>query len=254
MISLHPCRGPITLRAAVNLYTLLVLLNTDWSCCLMQALWQKLDLSDFYCILVRCVMEKKDEQDAGNSGKNTATGIMFCGCVTISTLYNLTITSSLRAGLHRWQRHLCVQLSEGGEADLPSSEEEKGPVQGQWEPEGLEWEQQATATENPERRERTGKTRKGCAEHDRPCCDPEPTMLVQTLALTKPVRAWRLTETQTSRLRLLWFFVWNVSDFCAVTSKTACSATQSLMKKKPTPGYSLSCCWHAVAISSRFTT
>ncbi|XP_070825272.1 rho guanine nucleotide exchange factor 25 isoform X1 [Chaetodon trifascialis] len=46
-------------------------------------------------------------------------------------------------------------LSEGGEADLPSSEEEKGPVQGQWEPEGLEWEQQATATENPEWRERT---------------------------------------------------------------------------------------------------
>nr|XP_046252900.1 rho guanine nucleotide exchange factor 25 isoform X2 [Scatophagus argus] len=46
-------------------------------------------------------------------------------------------------------------LSEGGEADLPSSEEEKGPVQGQWEPEGLEWEQQAAVTENPERRERT---------------------------------------------------------------------------------------------------
>lgn len=49
-----------------------------------------------------------------------------------------------------------MQLSEGGEADLPSSEEEKGPVQGQWEPEGQE--QQAPATENPERRERTGKT------------------------------------------------------------------------------------------------
>ncbi|KAK5894628.1 hypothetical protein CesoFtcFv8_011302 [Champsocephalus esox] len=49
-------------------------------------------------------------------------------------------------------------LSEGGEVDLPSSEEEKGPVQGQWEPEGLEWEQQPTTTENPERRERTGKT------------------------------------------------------------------------------------------------
>ncbi|XP_051280075.1 rho guanine nucleotide exchange factor 25 isoform X2 [Dicentrarchus labrax] len=46
-------------------------------------------------------------------------------------------------------------LSEGGEADLPSSEEEKGPVQSQWEPEGLEWEQQVTATENMERRERT---------------------------------------------------------------------------------------------------
>ncbi|XP_063743002.1 rho guanine nucleotide exchange factor 25 isoform X2 [Eleginops maclovinus] len=46
-------------------------------------------------------------------------------------------------------------LSEGGDLDLPSSEEEKGPVQGQWEPEGLEWEQQPTTTENPERRERT---------------------------------------------------------------------------------------------------
>ncbi|XP_030279463.1 rho guanine nucleotide exchange factor 25 isoform X3 [Sparus aurata] len=44
-------------------------------------------------------------------------------------------------------------LSEGGETDLPSSEEEKGPAQGQWQSEGLEWEQQAT--ENPERRERT---------------------------------------------------------------------------------------------------
>ncbi|XP_072222566.1 rho guanine nucleotide exchange factor 25 isoform X1 [Leuresthes tenuis] len=46
-------------------------------------------------------------------------------------------------------------LSEGGEADLPSSGEEKGPAQGQWEQERLEWEQQATATENPERSERT---------------------------------------------------------------------------------------------------
>ncbi|XP_028265362.1 rho guanine nucleotide exchange factor 25 isoform X2 [Parambassis ranga] len=46
-------------------------------------------------------------------------------------------------------------LSEGGEADLPSSEEERGPVQGQCEPEGLNWEQQATTTENPEQRERT---------------------------------------------------------------------------------------------------
>ncbi|XP_058498288.1 rho guanine nucleotide exchange factor 25 isoform X3 [Solea solea] len=47
------------------------------------------------------------------------------------------------------------ELSEGGEADLPSSEDEKGSVQGQWEPEGLEWEQQATTTENPERRKKT---------------------------------------------------------------------------------------------------
>ncbi|KAM4562581.1 rho guanine nucleotide exchange factor 25 isoform 3-T3 [Odontesthes bonariensis] len=46
-------------------------------------------------------------------------------------------------------------LSEGGEADLPSSGEEKGSVQGQWEQERLEWEQQATTTENPEQSERT---------------------------------------------------------------------------------------------------
>ncbi|XP_005914820.1 rho guanine nucleotide exchange factor 25 isoform X2 [Haplochromis burtoni] len=46
-------------------------------------------------------------------------------------------------------------LSEGGEVDLPSCEEEKGPVQGQWEPEGLDWEQQASTTENSDQRERT---------------------------------------------------------------------------------------------------
>lgn len=170
---------------------------------------------------------------------------MFCGYVTISTLYNLTITSSLRAGLHRWQKHLCVQLSEGGEADLPSSEEEKGPVQGQWEPEGLEWEQQATATENPERRERTGKTWKGCTERDRPFCDPKPTVLVQTLALTKPVRASRLTETQTSR-----------TGFDSLCETSQISAQWHL--KQPaqplnhfswkTPGYNL-CCWLTARIS-----
>ncbi|XP_041654799.1 rho guanine nucleotide exchange factor 25 isoform X3 [Cheilinus undulatus] len=47
-------------------------------------------------------------------------------------------------------------LSDGGEGDLPSSEEEKGPMRCLWEPEGPEWEHQASATvENPERRERT---------------------------------------------------------------------------------------------------
>lgn len=51
-----------------------------------------------------------------------------------------------------------MQLSEGGEAALPSSQEEKGPSRGQWEPEGLEWEQQVPATENPEPRRTTGKT------------------------------------------------------------------------------------------------
>ncbi|KAF7209828.1 rho guanine nucleotide exchange factor 25 isoform X1 [Nothobranchius furzeri] len=44
-------------------------------------------------------------------------------------------------------------LSEGGEVDLPSSEEEKGPSQGRWEQDEPEWEQQATL--NQERRERT---------------------------------------------------------------------------------------------------
>ncbi|KAM9342673.1 rho guanine nucleotide exchange factor 25 isoform 2-T2 [Pholidichthys leucotaenia] len=46
-------------------------------------------------------------------------------------------------------------LLEGGEADLPSCVEEKGPVQGQCEPERLDWEQQATPMESPERRDRT---------------------------------------------------------------------------------------------------
>lgn len=46
-------------------------------------------------------------------------------------------------------------LSEGGEVDLPSCEEEKRPVQGQWEPEGLDWEQQASTTENSDQSERT---------------------------------------------------------------------------------------------------
>ncbi|XP_026188277.1 rho guanine nucleotide exchange factor 25 isoform X2 [Mastacembelus armatus] len=46
-------------------------------------------------------------------------------------------------------------LSEGGEVDLPTSEEEKGSVRGQREPDGLELVQQANTTENPEPRERT---------------------------------------------------------------------------------------------------
>lgn len=157
---------------------------------------------------------------------------MFCGCVTKSTLYNLTITSSLRAGLHRWQRHLCVQLSEGGEADLPSSEDERGSVQGQWEPEGLEWEQQATTTENPEPTERTGKTWKSGTERDRPFCDTSPTMLVQTPAPDQTSQSWE-THRNTNFQTWLWFFVWNVSDFCAVTCKTACSATRSCSWRTP---------------------
>lgn len=52
--------------------------------------------------------------------------------------------------------------------DLPSSEEEKGPVQGQWETAEIEWDQQATTTE---RRERTGKNRKSFTECDSPFCD-----------------------------------------------------------------------------------
>ncbi|XP_043968391.1 rho guanine nucleotide exchange factor 25 isoform X4 [Gambusia affinis] len=46
-------------------------------------------------------------------------------------------------------------VSERGEADLPSSEEEKGPVQGQWDQDAPGWEQQATATQNPNGSERT---------------------------------------------------------------------------------------------------
>ncbi|XP_061630597.1 rho guanine nucleotide exchange factor 25 isoform X1 [Phyllopteryx taeniolatus] len=39
-------------------------------------------------------------------------------------------------------------LVEGGEADLPSSEEERGPVQGRWEPEGQDWEQVREGTDS----------------------------------------------------------------------------------------------------------
>ncbi|XP_040048843.1 rho guanine nucleotide exchange factor 25 isoform X2 [Gasterosteus aculeatus] len=45
--------------------------------------------------------------------------------------------------------------SEGVEADLPSSGEEKGPARGHWEPAGLQREQKATAEEKPKQRERT---------------------------------------------------------------------------------------------------
>ncbi|XP_061531872.1 rho guanine nucleotide exchange factor 25 isoform X2 [Phycodurus eques] len=40
------------------------------------------------------------------------------------------------------------RLVEGGEADLPSSEEERGPVQGRWEPEGQDWEQAREGTDS----------------------------------------------------------------------------------------------------------
>ncbi|KAM4737141.1 rho guanine nucleotide exchange factor 25 isoform 2-T2 [Anableps anableps] len=46
-------------------------------------------------------------------------------------------------------------LSEGGKADLPSSEEEKGPVQGQWDQDWPGWKQQATATQTPDGSDRT---------------------------------------------------------------------------------------------------
>ncbi|XP_047221417.1 rho guanine nucleotide exchange factor 25 isoform X3 [Girardinichthys multiradiatus] len=46
-------------------------------------------------------------------------------------------------------------LSEGGEADLPSSEAEKGPVHGQWDQDGPEWEQQAMTTQKSEGSEKT---------------------------------------------------------------------------------------------------
>ncbi|CAL1606184.1 unnamed protein product [Knipowitschia caucasica] len=46
-------------------------------------------------------------------------------------------------------------LSEGGDLDLPLSEEEKGPVLGQWDPAALEWEN--SMEENLET-DQTGKT------------------------------------------------------------------------------------------------
>lgn len=74
---------------------------------------------------------------------------------------------------HSWQRRLCVQISEGGEAALLSSQEEKGPSPGQREPEGPEWEQQGPTTENSEPRQRTGKTWRGGAQRDGPFCEPQ---------------------------------------------------------------------------------
>ncbi|XP_015233449.1 PREDICTED: rho guanine nucleotide exchange factor 25-like isoform X2 [Cyprinodon variegatus] len=46
-------------------------------------------------------------------------------------------------------------LSDGGEADLSSGEVEKVPVMGQWDQDGPEWDQQATATQNQEGSEKT---------------------------------------------------------------------------------------------------
>lgn len=65
----------------------------------------------FHHILVQCVMEKRMKK-MQETGKKSATGIMFCGYVTISTLYNLAVTSSLSAGLHCWQMHLSVYSSQ----------------------------------------------------------------------------------------------------------------------------------------------
>ncbi|XP_068608708.1 rho guanine nucleotide exchange factor 25 [Brachionichthys hirsutus] len=48
-----------------------------------------------------------------------------------------------------------VSCGSGEEVDLPSSQEDKGPTQSQWEPEGAAWERRATLAENPEWRERT---------------------------------------------------------------------------------------------------
>lgn len=56
-----------------------------------------------------------------------------------------------------------MQLSEGGVAALQPGQEEKGPSQGQWEPEGLQREQQGPAAEKPELNVRTGKTSRGSA-------------------------------------------------------------------------------------------
>lgn len=66
----------------------------------------------FHHILVQCVMEKRMKKMQETVEKKSATRIMFCGYVTITTLYNLAITSSLSAGLHCWQMHLSVYSSQ----------------------------------------------------------------------------------------------------------------------------------------------
>ena len=96
----------MTLLASLNLYLGAArALNTDWSCFLRGCSYPSSVAKvgpHFQCILFQCVMEKwmkKMEEIVG--GKKTATGIMFCGYVTITALYNLTIASSKRAGLLR---------------------------------------------------------------------------------------------------------------------------------------------------------
>lgn len=115
-----------------------------------------------------------------------------------------TVASSRERG---WQRHLCVQLSEGGEAALPSSQEEKEPSRDQWEPKGLECEQQGPATENPQLRERTGKTWWGGAPRDPPFCEP------QNHNANPNIGAHQTSRRLKSHLNLtrLWAFL----DFCA---------------------------------------
>ncbi|XP_029012374.1 rho guanine nucleotide exchange factor 25 isoform X2 [Betta splendens] len=56
-------------------------------------------------------------------------------------LGSLAEAPSTAAATQQW-------LSEGGEADLPSRDEGKGPAQGQWETTGLEWDQQRQRTDS----------------------------------------------------------------------------------------------------------
>lgn len=132
---------------------------------------------------------------------------MFSGSATENTQSE----RSLPSGERSWQRHLCVQLSEGGEAALPSSQEEKGPSQGQWELEGLECEQQGPTMENPELRERTGKTWRGGALRGWPFREP------RTHNASPNIGAHQTSRRLESHgnLTRLWAF----SDFCAGNSK-----------------------------------
>lgn len=124
---------------------------------------------------------------------------------------------------HGWQRHLCVQISEGGEAALLSSQEEKGPSQGQWEPEGPEWEQRGPATENPEPRRRTGKTWRGGAQ-----CEPR---VHKASPNTGAHQTSRSLESHRNSLTWLWAF----SNFFAGNSERPGLALIS--KPPPLPSF-----------------
>lgn len=206
IICLLPRRGPLLLTHALVLESF----STEIKICCPRSR----SLSQLYgktwnnsCgILPQCVMEKRPKMIHAwwKKIKSSVSVLVFCGSVTENT----QCEPSLPPGERGWQRHLCVQLSEGGDAPLPSSQEEKGPSRGQWEPEGLEWEQQGPAAENPELRERTGKTWRAGAPCNWPFREPQNVNVSPNIGAHQTSRRWE---------NLTW--LWGFSDFCSGNSK-----------------------------------